>query len=221
MVLAEEPNAPCGAGYLMSLPPAFADDVSGLPTHAFSYRSLTWWGIIAYMVIEGMFFVLTIAAYFFLMSHERSWAPQPWDPPNLVWGTLFTLIILASEIVNTVIKKAANEYDTDKILSLLPWMVLVGIVLIVIRGLEFNSLNVLWWENAYGSVIWTLLFLHALHLVTDLFDTVVLWFLMKTPHGQEPRRLVDVDENCLYWRYLWLSWLPIYLLIYWVPRFFR
>ena len=32
------------------------------------------------------------------------------------------------------------------------------------------------------------------------------------------RRLEDVDENCLYWRYVWLMWLPIYLLIYWVPR---
>jgi len=35
----------------MSLPPSFTDDVSALPTHAFSYRSLTWWGIIAFMVI--------------------------------------------------------------------------------------------------------------------------------------------------------------------------
>ncbi len=221
MVLAEKRDARTGTDDLMSLPPAFSDDVSGLPTHAFSHRSLTWWGIIAYMVIEGMFFVLAIAAYFFLMSHERTWAPQPWDPPNLVWGTLFTLIIVASETVNTATKKAANAYDKDKVVALLPWMILIGLVLFAVRGLEFNSLNVLWWENAYGSIIWTLLFLHALHLVTDLFDTVVLYFLMKTPHGTEPRRLVDVDENSLYWRYLWLSWLPIYLLIYWVPRFFR
>jgi len=205
----------------MSLPPAFSDDVSALPTHAFSYRSVTWWGIIGFMVIEGMFFVLTIGAYFFLMSHEQSWAPQPWDPPNLVWGTLFTLVILASEIPNTMIKKAAAVYDTDKVVALMPWSIFIGIGLIVIRGLEFNSLNVLWWENAYGSIIWALLLLHATHLATDWIDTVVLYFLMKTPHSTSPRRLVDVDENSLYWRFVWLSWLPIYLLIYWVPRFFR
>ena len=52
-------------------------------------------------------------------------------------------------------------------------------------------------------------------------DTIVLWALMHTPHGEEPRRLVDVDENALYWRFVWISWIPIYLLIYWVPRLFR
>jgi len=46
----------------------------------------------------------------------------------------------------------------------------------------------------------------------------VLWALMITPLGHEPRRLVDTDENSLYWRYVWLLWIPIYLLIYWVPR---
>jgi hypothetical protein len=44
---------------------------------------------------------------------------------------------------------------------------------------------------------------------------------METPHSEDPRRLVDTDENSLYWRFVWLSWLPIYALIYWVPRLFR
>ena len=56
---------------------------------------------------------------------------------------------------------------------------------------------------------------------TDWGDTVVLWRLMETPHSEDPRRLVDTDENALYWRFVWLSWLPIYALIYWVPRLFR
>jgi heme/copper-type cytochrome/quinol oxidase subunit 3 len=202
----------------MSLPPAFTDDVSELPTHAFSYRSLTWWGIIGFMLVEGMFFVLTIGAYFFLMSHEQSWAPQPWDPPSLLWGTLFTVLILLSEIPNTMIKKAAEAYDTDAIRALMPWMIVIGIVLMIVRLLEFNALNIQWWENAYGSIIWALLLLHTAHILTDWLDTVVLCALMYTPVSFEPRRWGDVDENSMYWRYVWLLWIPIYLMIYWVPR---
>ena len=205
----------------MSLPPAFTEDLSDLPTHGFSHRSLTWWGVLGFMLIEGTAFGLAAAAYFFLMSHEQHWAPQPWLPPNLVAGTLFTVIILLSEIPNTMIKKAAEAYDVATVRALLPWMVVVGGLLIIIRGFEFNSLNVLWYENAYGSIIWALLLLHATHIGTDWVDTVVLWLLMRTPHGEEPRRLVDTDENSLYWRFVWLSWIPIYLLIYWVPRLFR
>jgi heme/copper-type cytochrome/quinol oxidase subunit 3 len=91
-------------------------------------------------------------------------------------------------------------------------------VLLVIRGFEFNSLNVRWTDDAYGSIIWALLLLHTSHILTDWYDTVVLAFLVQTVEGYEGRRLVDVDENSLYWRYVWLLWIPIYLMIYWVPR---
>jgi cytochrome c oxidase subunit III len=205
----------------MSLPPSFVQDVSSLPTHAFSYRSLTWWGIVGFMVIEGSAFVLAFAAYFFLMSQEQEWAPRPWVPPGLIAGTIFTIVILLSEIPNSMLKKAAESYDTAAVRRLLPWMVAVGVILFVIRGFEFNSLNVLWYDNAYGSIIWALLFLHTTHVLTDWVDTVVLWRLMRTAHGEEPRRIVDTDENALYWRFVWLTWIPIYALIYWVPRFFR
>jgi len=205
----------------MSLKPSFTRDLAELPTHAFSYRSLTWWGIIGFMVIEGVGFAMAIAAYFFLMSQEQEWAPRPTLPPDLLAGTLFTILMLLSEIPNSMIKKAAESYDAASVRKLLPAVVAIGAVLFVIRGFEFNSLNVLWYDNAYGSIIWALLVLHTLHVGTDWIDTVVLWRLMNTPHGEEPRRLVDVDENALYWRFVWLTWLPIYALIYWVPRLFR
>ena len=205
----------------MSLKPSFTRDLAELPTHAFSHRSLTWWGIIGFMVIEGAGFAMAIAAYFFLMSQEQEWAPRPTLPPDLLAGTLFTIVLLLSEIPNTMIKKAAESYDVAGVRRLLPWMVAIGAFLLVIRAFEFNSLNVMWYDNAYGSIIWALLFLHATHLATDWVDSVVLWQLMKTPHGHEPRRLVDSDENSLYWRFVWLVWLPIYALIYWVPRFFQ
>jgi cytochrome c oxidase subunit III len=205
----------------MKVQPSFARDVAELPTHAFSYRSLTWWGLIGFMVIEGSAFLLTIAAYFFLMSQEQEWAPRPWLPPDVVAGTVFTIVLLLSEIANTMIKKAAEAYDVEAVRKLLPVMVSIGLFLFVVRGFEFNSLNVLWYDNAYGSIIWALLFLHTTHVLTDWVDTVVLWRLMRTPHGEEPRRLVDTDENALYWRFVWLSWLPIYVLIYWAPRVFR
>ena len=65
-------------------------------------------------------------------------------------------------------------------------------------------------DNAYGSIIWALLLLHTTHVATDWGDTVVLAALMRTPTARPPRRLVDTDENSLYWRFVWLSWLPIY-----------
>lgn len=200
------------------LPPSFTEDVAELPTHAFGHRSLTWWGVIAFMVIEGVFFAMMFAAYFFLMSNEYEWPPEPRVPPDLLAGTLFTVVMLASEIPNSWIKKAAKSHDVEKVRKLIWIPVAAGVLLLVIRGFEFNGLHVMWHDNAYASVIWALLFLHTAHLATDWADTIVLAFLMQTPHGESPRKLVDVEENCFYWRFVWISWLPVYLLIYWLPR---
>ena len=85
------------------------------------------------------------------------------------------------------------------------------------RGFEFTTLNVRWDTNAYGSVVWLLLGLHTTHLITDTVDTVVLAVLFFTG-PLEGKRFVDVSENALYWYFVVVSWLPIYAVIYWVPR---
>jgi heme/copper-type cytochrome/quinol oxidase subunit 3 len=202
----------------MIRPVRFTDDLSDLPTHKFGTSSLTWWGIVGFMVIEGVAFGLVFATYFYLMSHEQGWPPEGRAAPNMLAGTLFTTLMLVSEIPNTRIKQAAREHDIDVVRALMPLIVVIGLVLFVIRGFEFNSLHVRWTDNAYGSVIWALLVLHTTHLLTDWYDTAVLYALVRTPLGLEGRRFEDVDENAMYWRYVWLLWLPIYLMIYWVPR---
>lgn len=199
-------------------PPKYVGDLTDLPTHAYGHRSLTWWGVIAFFMIEGTAFALAIATYFFLIPGEQSWPPEPYRPPDLLAGTLFTLIMLASEIPNTRLKRAAETKDLRQVRIGLLIMSAVCIPLFVLRGFEFASLNVWWTDNAYGSIMWALLFLHLTHFATDFVDTVVLACLVNTRHAAEDRRMVDVAENAMYWRFVWLLWLPIYFLLYWLPR---
>lgn len=202
----------------MMLKPHFTSDLSELPSHAFGHRSLTWWGVLAFMVIEGVAFAMAIAAYFYLMNHQETWPPDPFLPPDVMAGTLFTLLMLLSEIPNTIVKKAAEKEQIGPVRIGLVLMTLIGIVLFVLRALEFGSLNISWTDNPYGSVLWMLLVLHTAHLLTDWVDTATLAALAFTRHGPTGRRFVDASDNSLYWRFVWLSWLPFYLIIYWLPR---
>ena len=98
---------------------------------------------------------------------------------------------------------------------------LFAVAFVVVRVLEYGTLNTKWDSNAYGSITWTLLSFHTFHLVTDLADSLVLTALMFTHHGYKPTRFVDVAENCFYWYFVVLSWLPIYAVLYWAPRLLR
>lgn len=198
--------------------PRFEGDLAALDTAGFGSRSLTWWGVIGYMLIEAAGFGMAFGAYFFLMSHEATWPPEPRFPPDLLAGSLFTILILLSEIPNTMTKRAAERGDLAAVRRLMPVLIAIGVVLLVLRAFEFSSLNCRWSDNAYASIIWALLLMHSIHIATDWMDTVVLAALLFTDKGTEPRRLVDTSENSLYWRFVWLSWIPVYLLIYWLPR---
>jgi cytochrome c oxidase subunit 3 len=199
-----------------SPPDARALDVSALPSFGFSHRSLVWWATLGLIAVESTVFALTIASYFFLRSHSDVW-PMNGPPPSMFWGTLNTVVMLLSAVPNHFTKRAAEKLDMERSRMWLLVCTLFAVAFLVLRIFEFRSLNTGWDQNAYGSVTWTLLGLHTTHLVTDLWDTVVLLLLLfKTPFLC--KSMVDVSENAFYWYFVVLSWLPIYFVIYWAPR---
>lgn len=191
-------------------------DVAGLPSYAFSHRSLMWWGTLGLMAIESTVFALTVMAYFYLRSHSATW-PMTADPPDLLWGTLNTAIMLASLVPNHFAKRAGERQDLVGVRVWLWLGILFGVAFLVVRAYEFAGLNVRWDSSAYGSVVWMLLGLHTTHLVTDVFDSIVLGVLFFTGPLQG-KRYTDVSENAFYWYFVVFSWLPIYLVIYWGAR---
>ena len=192
-------------------------DVSALPPGGFGYRSLMWWGTIGLVLIEGTMFALSIGAYFYLRTRTPYWPPQGVAPPSLLWGTVNTLVLLASAIPNELAKKAAERVDLRSVRLWLVVCLVFGLAFNAIRALEFTALNVSWSRDSYGSIVWLLLGLHTVHVATDVVDTGVLTALMLIGPVEE-RRFVDAEENSIYWYFVVLSWLPIYGVIYWAPR---
>jgi hypothetical protein len=92
-----------------------------------------------------------------------------------------------------------------------------SIASLVLRGLEFGALNCRWDDNAYGSIVWTLLGLHTLHIVADTGESAVLAVLAFVEKMDGPR-FVDVSEEAVYGYFVVLTWLPIYAVVYWAPR---
>ena len=192
-------------------------DVSGLPTYAFGHRQLTWWATWSMILMEGTMFVIFIITYFYLRTRAEEWPPGGMQPPALLWGTVNTLIILASCVPNYLAEKAAKKLDLKGVRL---WMIvtfLLAVAFAVVRVFEFRALRVAWHQNAYGSIVWVNLGFHTTHLLTDLVDTAVLIALMFLG-PIEGKRFVDVSENGIYWYFVVAMWLPLYFVLYIAPR---
>ncbi|HEX5080714.1 MAG TPA: cytochrome c oxidase subunit 3 [Blastocatellia bacterium] len=191
-------------------------DVSSLPGYAFGPRTLMWWGTLGMILTEGAIFAMLIAAYFYLRGRTPDWPPNAM-PPMLRWGVANTVVLLLSALPNIWYKRAAEREDLKKVRIGLVIGVIFAIAFVVIRFFEFGALNTRYDTNAYGSVVWTLLGFHTTHLITDLIDTVVLTALMFTG-PIEGKRFSDVSDNAFYWYFVVIAWLPIFAVIYLVPR---
>jgi len=191
-------------------------DLADLPMHGMGSASPTWWGTLGFMLLEGTGFALVLGVYLYLGSLARHWPPAP--PPDLLPGTVVTVVLVASVVPNLLIARWAERQDLAKVRIAILIMSIAGIIPLVIRIFEFPAMHVSWDTNAYGSIVWTLLGLHTTHLITDLADTLVLAVLLFTRHGRNRRRFGDVQDNALYWNFVVLTWLPIYFCIYFVPR---
>lgn len=193
-----------------------AIDVADLPSYGFSHRSLMWWGTAGMMAIEGVAFGFMIFVYVYFRGLADTWPPGG-SAPDLLWGTVNLGLIIISAFPNTWADRAAIDQDLRRVRANLIACCGFSVVMLVVRGLEFTTLNVRGDENAYGSAVWMLLGLHTFNLVTDVVEFFVLTAAMyKEPI--EGKRFVDVAENSGYWDFILATWIPIYAVVYWGPR---
>ncbi len=197
--------------------PSVVGDLSTLPGSATGPAHLVWWGNIGFMLIEGMVFLLACACYLYLAGQSPAWPPVGTTTPDLLWGGLFTGALLLSEIPNLFLLRASTGKKAAPSRWLAVLMTLLVTGLLAIRGVEFAHLNVSWHDNAYGSVVWMLMILHTIHLFTELGETGVQAIWLFT-HKIGDDQFADVEDDANYWTFVVIAWVPIYGLVYWMPR---
>jgi cytochrome c oxidase subunit III len=190
--------------------------VATLPDYSFGATSLSWWGVLGFMLIEGMGFVLAIGVYFYLTPFEKQWPPSSHAPP-LLWGTVLVLVAVATEIPNFWLARKAKQQELGPVRWGLLLMTALALAVLVLRAVEMDAMNVRWDRTAYGSIVWAILVLHTFHTVTDAYDTGVLAALVwrKKVDG---RKFSDIADNVIYWHFIVWSWVALYGIVYWAPR---
>lgn len=192
-------------------------DVSGLPTTVFGHRGTLWWGTVGFIAVEGTTLAVAVWAYFYLMRNFERWPPFGAPLPDLTAATLGTIALLVMIPVMRRAARRAHDVDATGARRWLWAAAGLGGIVAVCRSFEFAAVHVRWDGDAYGSLLWILLGLHASLVLVDILETLAIAALL----GSERRNLdhfADVDDAALYQYFLSLAWIPIYVAIYILPR---
>jgi heme/copper-type cytochrome/quinol oxidase subunit 3 len=169
------------------------------------------------MVIETTAFVMLWVTYFYVRGRVPEWPPGVL-PPELRWGTIQLVVLLVSFLPNYLTKISAEKFQLQPARFWLTVTTLFALASVGIRVLEFTTLNVSWDTNAYGSTVWVLIGTHTMHLVTDLYDTLVLTVIAYMG-PLEKKRFVDFSDNAMYWNVIIFWWIVLYGVVYIAPRY--
>lgn len=192
-------------------------DASHLPTVVFGKRSLLWWGTLGFIVIEGFTLLLMVASYFYLRTNEFHWPPGRTPNPDLLIPTINTVLLLLVIVPMAFAGRAAKRMDRMACARLLLLSTGITMVVNVLRWFELVALNARWDANAYASAAWGVVVLHGTLTIVDVFETGTLGTLFLMGKARR-KHYPDVADAADYQFFLSGIWVPLYFIIYWMPR---
>jgi heme/copper-type cytochrome/quinol oxidase subunit 3 len=168
-----------------------------------------WWGMLVVIATEGMIFLVLLAAYFFLRATSKQWPPAGVELPELFQTSIFTAILLGSSLPIFWADAAVERGHMRQVQIGLAVSWLMGAAFLVHTALDFEALHFGWRDHAYGSIYYTIIGLHALHVIVGLLFSLMLQ--LKIAVGRiDARRHMTLDVFSLYWHFVDVVWIFVF-----------
>lgn len=191
-------------------------DVSDLPRTVFGHRSLMWWGTLGFVVIEGTTLFICVVSYLYLRRNFSTWPPEHVLRPRLIIPTVQVILMLTSIIPMGWVDAASRRLDLQGVRKGMLTCSVFAVAMTLLRWFEFESLNVRWDSNAYGSAAWAILTAHSTLLLLETAETIAMTVLV-FGNSLEERDLAGTSDNAFYWYFMAGIWFPLAAVIYLSP----
>lgn len=192
-------------------------DVSGLPDNVDGPRSVVWWGTLSFMMIEGTSLAITAAAYLYLRRNFPMLPPARIQPPGLQAAVTNVVLMLVSFVPAHLLKKSGADKRMAGVKLWLLVMLGFSVAFVLLRWLELRQLHVWYDTNAYGSAAWLVLVTHGTLLAVEVGEVGMMALMAWTGRWEE-KHFSDVQDVSFYWYFMVLSWLPLFAIVFLLPR---
>ncbi len=177
-------------------------------------RSVAWWGIVVVIMTEATIFAALIASYFFLRASAKEWPLGGIEKPELKLTVIFSVILWGSSIPMFIGEHAIKKGRVGVLRVSLLLSFIMGAAFLLYSAYDFHELHFGWRDNAYGSIYYTTVGLHALHVLIGLLMSAVVQ--IKAWMGKfSAERHTTVEVYAMYWHFVdavWLFVMPTFIL---------
>src|SRR6266850_1882945 len=133
------------------------------------------------------------------------------------WGNTLMILIESTCFAMYLTDKAARRLKDKPVIIGLMLMFIVAIVAIILRFYEFAGTKFRWSDNAYASIVWTLLGLHLTYLIMAAGEFFIMGIWTIT-HPLDAHHAHDITLAGGSWYWIAGTWIVIYFVIYIAQR---
>jgi len=172
-------------------------------------RSTPWWGMVCLIMTESTIFAGLLASYFFLRASSKQWPPPGIEEPKLTLSIIFSFVLWGSSVPMLLAERGIKHGRDRRLRFGLMGAWLMGAAFLAYSLYDFHGLHYGWRDNAYGSIYYTTVGLHTLHVFVGLMMSVVVQ--IKAWLGKFSReRHVTVQVYAMYWHFVDAVWLFVF-----------
>jgi cytochrome c oxidase subunit 3 len=169
--------------------------------------------MVLFLASELMLFGSLFAAYFFLRAITPAWPPGGVDL-EMILPSVATVILTASSFTLLFGLRGLERGDLARYRTLVLWTFALGAAFLGIKGYELSAAPFGIASHAYGSLWFTILSFHALHLCVGMALLLVLLTRATPSSVARPNGHQAAQAIGYYWHFVDVVWLAIYTTVF-------
>jgi cytochrome c oxidase subunit 3 len=176
-------------------------------------RSINWWGMLAMISSEVIFFANLIIGYLYLRVRAGQWPPQGIEPLELLLPTINTAILLSSALPMHGAHLAIRRGDRKGMQQGLVLTAVLGMIFISGQAWEYTHSPFSIKTGTFGSTFFTLTGFHGLHVIVGI---ILIWIcFFRSLRGSFNREHhFGVEAATMYWHFVDAVWVILFGVLY-------
>jgi len=176
-------------------------------------RSVNWWGMLAMISSEVIFFANLIIGYLYLRVRAGQWPPQGIEPLELLLPTINTAILLSSALPMHGAHLAIRRGDRKGMQQGLVLTAVLGMIFLSGQAWEYTHSPFSLKSGTFGSTFFTLTGFHGLHVAVGI---ILIWIcFFRSLRGSFNREHhFNVEAATMYWHFVDAVWVILFGVLY-------